>query len=183
MGIPVFLSYPQPYLKIQEKFINNVIKYLKERGLEAKTLGVTDYDMNAPLVAIRRLMSESNGLLTIAFRRAYIETGTGKPNTDMPNMKQYDISDKWITSMYCHIEPAMAFQIGLPILIFRESGVIADGILEKGVTGLYMPEFNLGLEESIEDYFKSDEWKQVIGTWEANVRNTYYNRGLPPTRY
>ena len=77
----------------------------------------------------------------------------------------------------------MAFQIGLPILIFRESGVIADGILEKGVTGLYMPEFNLGLEESIEDYFKSDEWKQVIGTWEANVRNTYYNRGLPPTRY
>lgn len=181
MGIPVFLSYPQPYLKTQEKFINNVIEYLRERGLEAKTLGVTDYDMNAPLVAIRRLMSESNGLLTVAFRRAYIEKGTGKPSTDMPKMKEYDISDKWITSMYCHIEPAMAFQIGLPILIFRECGVIDDGILEKGVTGLYMPEFDL--DEPVEQYFKSDEWKQVIGRWEAHVRNTYYNRGLPPTRY
>lgn len=183
MGIPVFLSYPQPYLKSQEKFIKNVIKYLRERGLETKTLGVTDYDMNAPLVAIRRLMSESNGLLTVAFRRAYIAKGVGKPDTDIPNMKQYDISDKWITSMYCHIEPAMAFQIGLPILIFRESGVIADGILEKGVTGLYMPEFNLDLDESIEEYFKGDEWKQVIGAWENHVKNIYYNRKSTSTSY
>jgi len=36
------------------------------RGLEPRTLGVTDYDMDAPLKAIRRLMLESNGLITIA---------------------------------------------------------------------------------------------------------------------
>lgn len=126
-------------------------------------------------------MRESNGLVTIAFRRAYIEKGIGKPDTDIDGNSEYDISNKWLTSMYCHIEPAMAFQIGLPIIIFREKGVVADGILEKGVTGLYMPEFNL--DGSIEDYFNGYEWKQVIGIWETQVRNTYYNKGLPPNRY
>lgn len=50
-------------------------------------------------------------------------------------MNQYDISNKWLTSPYCHIEAAMVFQIELPVLVFREKGVIDDGILEKGVLG------------------------------------------------
>lgn len=187
MNIPVFLSYPQPHLKKQEKFIEKVKKYLRSRGLEPITLGVTDYDMEAPLVGIRRLMSQSNGLLTIAFRRTLIKEGIYKPNADMNNIKERSIENEWLTSMYCHIEPAMAFQIGLPILIFRESGVIDDGILEKGVTGLYMPEFNLestkedkSIDDLIDEYFKKSEWNQVVAKWECCVRNVYYKRGLPP---
>ncbi len=68
MDISVFLSYPQPYLKKQEDFINAIKQELSNRGFCARTLGVTDYDMDEPLVAIRRLMMESNGILTIAFR-------------------------------------------------------------------------------------------------------------------
>lgn len=181
MGVSVFLSYPQPYLQRQKDFIDAIRKYLEERGFCARTLGVTDYDMEAPLVAIRRLMLESNGLLTIAFRRAYIEKGTGKPNTNINNMSEYDISNKWLTSPYCQIEPAMAFQIGLPILIFREKGVIDDGILEKGVVGTYMPEFDL--DKPIDEYFKSDEWKQLIGKWEGKVMKVCDNKGLPPKLY
>lgn len=181
MNISIFLSYPKPYLQRQKDFIDAVRNHLEERGFCTRTLGVTDYDTEAPLVAIRRLMMESNGLLTIAFRRAYIEKGTVKPNTDISNMKGYDISDKWLTSPYCHIEPAMAFQIGLPILIFREIGVIDDGILEKGVVGTYMPEFNL--DKPADEYFKSDEWKQLIGKWECMVRNVSDNKGLPPKLY
>ena len=68
MSHSIFLSYPRPYLKRQEEFIGRVIDYLRERQLEPRTLGVTDYDMDAPLTAIRRLMLESNGMVTIAFR-------------------------------------------------------------------------------------------------------------------
>ncbi|URZ14081.1 hypothetical protein [Clostridium felsineum] len=75
----------------------------------------------------------------------------------------------------------MAFQIGLPILIFLEKGVIADGILEKGVVGTYMPEFHL--DRLIDNYFKSDEWKKLIGKWEGLVRRVPYNKGLPPELY
>lgn len=181
MRIPVFLSYPQPYLKKQKMFIDELVKQLKSRGFEPRTLGVTDYDIEAPLVAIRRIMLESNGLLTIAFRRAYIKKGLGKPDTDIENMIEYDISNKWLTSPYCQIEPAMAFQIGLPILIFREKGVLADGILEKGVVGTYMPEFDI--DKPIDEYFHSNEWNQLIGRWEGYVRNVYSNKGLPPKLY
>lgn len=71
----VFLSYPQPYLKKQKQFIDKVASYLEERGLQPRTLGVTDYDMDAPLTAIRRLLLESNGLIAIAFRRSLVVNG------------------------------------------------------------------------------------------------------------
>ena len=97
-------------------------------------------------------MLESNGLVTIAFRRSLIKQGTGKPISDIGE-EEYDLSNKWLTSPYCQIEPAMAFQLGLPVLILREKGVIAEGILEKGVLGVYMPEFDLNC--NLDDYFKS----------------------------
>jgi hypothetical protein len=178
LKISVFLSYPQPFLQRQQIFIDKISAYLNERGFQPRTLGVTDYDMEAPLTAIRRLMLESNGLITIAFRRARIDSGIGKPDSDITGTHSYDISNKWLTSPYCHIEPAMAFQIGLPILIFREKGVIDDGILERGVTGLYMPEFDL--DKSIDSFFTNQEWKQIIGRWEGQVRKVVENKGYPP---
>ena len=69
MSSSIFLSYPRPYLKKQEEFIERITHYLEERYLQPRTLGVTDYDMDAPLTAIRSLMLESNRLVTIAFRR------------------------------------------------------------------------------------------------------------------
>lgn len=159
MGTSVFLSYPKPYNDGQKNFMAYLKDYLVSRGYEPRTLGVTDYDMDAPLRAIRRLMLESNGMIAIAFRRAVIESGIGKPASP----DSYSIDGKWLTSPYSHIEPAMAFQIGLPVLILRENGVIADGILEQGVLGTYMPEFNL--ENFSTDYLKSQEWNQLIRKW------------------
>jgi hypothetical protein len=111
--------------------------------LRPRTLGVTDYDMDAPLTAIRRLMLESNGLITVAFRRTYIADGMIRFNTDLAEVRPSPVQQMWLTSPWAHIEPAMAYQLGLPILIFREKGVFADGILQQGLLGLYMPEFDL----------------------------------------
>ena len=180
MSISVFLSYPQPHMKNQENFINEIKSYLKYRGLEPRTLGVTDYDTNEPLTAIRRLMLESNGMLTIAFRRALIEKGVTRPNSDN-GKESTDLLNSWTTSPWCHIEPAMAFQIGLPILILREQGVLADGVLEKGVTGTYLPEFSL--YDPIDNYLKSEEWNQIIGIWEGYVRTVVKSKGFPPKLY
>lgn len=180
MSSSVFLSYPKPYLKRQKEFIDRVICYLEERGLHPRTLGVSDYDMDAPLTAIRRLMLESNGLVAIAFRRSLIEQGIGKPASDI-GQKEYDLSGQWLTSPYCQIEPAMAFQLGLPVLILREKGVLAEGVLEQGVLGVYMPEFDL--DSNLDDYFKSKEWTQIIIKWECYVRKVVDNKGKPPMLY
>ncbi len=178
--IPVFLSYPKPYCKSQEDFIAQVCDYLESRGIAARTLGVTDYDMQEPLTAIRRLLLESNGLITIALRRSHIKEGIGKPSSDT-GQASYSLNDTWLSSPYCQIEPAMAFQIGLPILIFREAGVIAEGMLEKGVTGTYLPEFDLS--NPLSNYLEGQEWKQLMGKWEGYVRNVVDNKGKPPRQY
>lgn len=180
MRTSVFLSYPQPYLKRQKDFVCSIISYLRDRGFEPRTLGVTDYDIHEPLAAIRRLMLESNGLITIAFRRNLIKSGLSKPDSDI-GQSTYEVTEAWLTSPYCQIEPAMAFQLGLPILILREKGVIAEGILEKGVTGTYLPEFDL--EDSVSEYLNSEEWRQLIGKWEGYVRNVSENKGMPPKLY
>jgi hypothetical protein len=177
MGIPIFLSFPQPHLQKQSDFVRDVSSYLRSRGLEPKTLGVNEYDTDAPLTAIRRLMLESNGLITIAFRRLWIDGGTYRKDADVTWTAPSPLTATWLTSPYCHIEPAMAFQLGLPILLLRERGVLSDGVLEKGVVGTYMPEFSVDATSS---YLQTPEWGQLIAKWEGQVRAVRDAKGHPP---
>lgn len=179
--ISIFLSYPQPHKNEQIEFITNIIDFLKAKDISPRTLGVTDYDNNAPLEAIRRLMLECDGFITVAFGRTFINDGVGKLNADVEGIVPYDLSGKYFTSPYCQIETAMAFQLGLPILTMREKGVIAEGVLEKGVTGLYLPEFDLS--KDADKYLTSSEWRQTISQWEAYVIRVNEKKGKPPQLY
>jgi hypothetical protein len=178
MGISIFLSYPKPCFGRQAAFVGHINEYLTQRGFAPRTLGVTDYDMDAPLTTVRRLMLECNGLLTIAFRRTYVEKGTVRLQTDIANLSEDQIDGVWLTTPWAHIEPAMAYQLGLPVMILREKGVLADGILERGVVGLYMPEFDL--DQPMEAYFEAAEWNGIIGKWEGYVRAVVERKGRPP---
>jgi len=178
MNISVFVSYPKPFLSAQKAFVDALEFYLQGRGIGPRTLGVTDYDMDAPLKAIRRLMLECNGLITIALRRIRVDHAVARPAAELPGPTDTMLRDSWLTSPYCHIEPAMAYQIGLPILILREKGVIPDGMLEKGVVGTYMPEFDLTVSPT--QYFETKEWRDIIGRWEGFVRGVVETKGNPP---
>ncbi len=50
-----------------------------------------------------------------------------------------------MSTAWPQIETAMAYQIGLPIVVWREKSVRAEGLFEPGVAGLYMPEFDAAL--------------------------------------
>jgi len=153
MRISVFFSYPKPAFSRQEEFVRRITDYLEERGFAPRTLGVTDYDMDAPLTAIRRLMLDANGLITVAFRRTYVESGAARAGTDIDGLDSDTIDGTWLTTPWAHIEPAMAYQLGLPLLLLREKGVLADGIHERGIVGLYLPEFDL--DKPQDEYFES----------------------------
>ena len=181
MPISVFLSHPQPINDAQKEFIEKLKLWLDKRGFLARTLGVTDYSDAAPLNAIRGLMSESNGLICIALRRSHIDTGSATVRRGKGYIEK-KIEDQWLTSPWAHIEPAMAYQIGLPILILRESGVLDDGVLEKGIIGLYMPEFDLATFDD-EHYLDTSEWTGVSRQWEQHVRNVVANKCQPPKLY
>jgi hypothetical protein len=180
MKISVFLSYPKPITLQQETFLQKTLSYLNSRGLSPRTLGVTDYDMEAPLKAIRRMLLECNGLISIAFRRSLIVRGTFRFGTDLPALVEQPLDNTWLTSPWSQIEGAMAYQLGLPVLLFRETGVHAEGIFEKGVVGLYMPEFDVSKADY---YFSTLEWNEVMGKWEGYVRSVVEKKGNPPKLY
>lgn len=108
--------------------------------------------------------------------------GKSRPNPDLPGAEEVRISDVWLTGPYYQIEPAMAYQLGLPTLILRERGVEQEGLLEKGVVGTYMPEFALD-ERGDSDYLESPEWNDLIGKWEGFVRAVVDKKGSPPRLY
>jgi hypothetical protein len=84
-----------------------------------------------------------------------VERGTARLRTDIEQLREEPIDGSWLTTPWAHIEPAMAYQLGLPVLMIRESGVMADGILERGVVGLHMPEVDL--QSEVDAYFETAE--------------------------
>ncbi len=175
MKIPVFVSCPKSYLERQENFLLQVEEFLTLRDFLPMTLGRTEYSIDAPLEAIRRLMAGSYGLLCLAFRRTLITDGCDRPKSDLGE-KESDRGGTWLSSPYCQIEPAMAYQIGLPVLIWREAGVVPEGLLDRGAVGLSMPEFNLEMPIDL----TQQQWSQPLQDWIDRVRNAHRQTGKAP---
>ena len=130
--VPVFLSRPTPHLNAQAQFVEEFMAELRSRGFEPFTMGPgSTYNYDAPLVGIRRILTHCCGLVSIAFRRTYAPSIITNPDADIPDRDERRATDAWFTSPYCQIEPAMAFQLGLPILVLREKGVVSEGVLEQ----------------------------------------------------
>lgn len=181
MRVPVFVSKPSPHLVAQVEFVEQFKTTLQARGFEPLTLGPgSSYDYEAPLAGIRRLLTHCCGLVSIAFRRTHAVATTKYRGADIDGVTEQLNGDLWFTSPYCQIEPAMAFQLGLPILVLREEGVSAEGVLENGVTGLYLPEFSLSADQS---FLQSDAFHRLFEQWGARVQMVYKRRGEPPKLY
>jgi hypothetical protein len=175
MKLPVFVSTPKSYLQVQKEFVSSLETSLLARGLEPVTLGRSEYDINAPLEAVRRLMNACCGLICIGLRRTYVAEGVDRPASDIGEVEK-NRAGTWLSSAYCQIEPAMAYQIGLPILLWREKGVADDGVFDRGAVGLSMPEFDLSNPPALTDQY----WSQPLDQWVDMVRSVHRNRGNAP---
>ena len=133
-----------------------------------RTLGVPRYYRDAPLEAVRRLVVASQGLMGIAFRRTYVGQGLANHRDGTDGRRAHPLKDQWLTSPWVQIESAMAYQIGLPVLLLRETGVLAEGVLEPGVVLGDIPTFTL--EGAAGDYLDSAEWHGLLSDWEIRLR-------------
>jgi hypothetical protein len=176
VSISVFLSHPRPNNPSQQRLVDRIREYFRDRDLEPRTLGVSDYDTEAPLARIRRLMLECNGVLVLGLRRYRVDQGAAVYLDNSGATVERPISGKWITSPWCHIEAGMGFQLGLPVLAFREAGVVADGVLERGVMASCMPE--IALDGQGDEFLATQEGKQLINRFEADVRDLRRQKGI-----
>lgn len=156
----VFLSYPKEINQNQEEFITLIKKHFHLHNMSTITVGVDSYNMDAPLSTIRQKISDCSGMITIALKRLYVEKGIMNYESSVVDRTEKSITLQWFTSPFCHIEAAMAYQMGKPILIMRERDVFIEGILDPSNTGIYMPEFNL--EKDLNLFFEGKKWLQLV---------------------
>jgi len=171
--LPIFLSYSSPCTRTQFFMADGIYRFLARRSLLPRTLGVNEYDLKVPLEAVRKIMSESYGLLAIAFQKTTIQHGVTSRRYGKGRARRLVLENQSLTSPWVQIEAAMAYQWRLPILILREKGVVGDGLLELGVASSFMPEFDLS--EPAASFLNGHQFRSVFTQWEVEVRSTRIN--------
>lgn len=138
----VFLSYSRPVEDYQASFLELMLTYLgQQAGIDPVVLGndvATAYD---PLTWIIESIDACSGLIALAFRRNLIGRGTQRQVLPDGTVLLRELENEWLTSSYCHIEVALAFQRRLPLLIVQESDVVQEGVLDRSSTGTSVFEF------------------------------------------
>jgi hypothetical protein len=126
MPINVFVSVGRTFNPQQELFVSSVENYLTEAGLRPRTVGRNDFTHKQPLQLIDELMCRSAGALILALERVAIDQGKerGGPPAGVR------IENELLSTPWNQIEAAFAYARRLPILVVRELGVRAEGLLE-----------------------------------------------------
>ncbi len=163
--VPVFLSHPSRLNSIQQEFVDAIISKIREALLFPRTLPVTEQYPETPLTNIRRMMLSSYGFISLNLnqRQVYIiQNNLGQPQN------QFALEG----SPFAQIEPAMAYQYGLPILLIREAGVEQSGIWSFGIGPFLILEWDP--TRPLEDFFTSNAWLEIFQNWISQVRNGFY---------
>jgi hypothetical protein len=127
--VPVFLSVGRPFRPEHQMMLDKVTGALDALGLSIRTAKRDEWTfqrLDNPLSAVRSLMRECHGALVVTFARTRFTGGYEWPDSE----HQLAISARSTTTVWNHMEAAMAFQIGVPILLLREARVHPEGMLD-----------------------------------------------------
>nr|WP_312292154.1 hypothetical protein [Clostridium chromiireducens] len=172
--VPVFLSHPSRLNSTQQQFVDAIIKQIKSALLFPRTLPITEQYPETPLTNIRRMMLSSYGLVALNLKQRQV-------SVIQNNLGQPQDSVVWEGSPFAQIEPAMAYQYGLPILLIREIDVEQIGIWSFGIGPFLILEWNSNAP--LGDFFTSNAWLEIFQNWISQVRNGYYIQTQPPFQY
>lgn len=172
--IPVFLSHPSRLNSIQQKFVSIIILEIKKALLFPRTLPVSEQYPEPPLTNIRRMILSSYGFIALNLAQREVRVLQN-------NLREEQNFRTWEGSPFAQIEPAMAFQYGLPMLLIRESTVEQSGIWAFGIGPFLLLEWNPNLP--LENFFNSTAWLEIFQNWISQVRNGFYLQTQPSFQY
>lgn len=172
--IPVFLSHPSRLNSVQQQFVNILIREIRTALLFPRTLPISEQYTETPLTNIRRMISSSYGLVALNLKQR-------KVNVIENNLGQPQSQTIWEGSPFAQIEPAMAYQFGLPLLLIREVDVEQNGIWAFGIGPFLLLEWDS--TQPVGDFFRRNDWKEIFQNWISHVRNGYYIQTQPEFKY
>ena len=158
----VFISVGGTSTEQQETFVRAVEDRLRIEGITPHTVGRNTFSADAPLKAISELMNRCTGTVVIALERTYFASGMERRG----GSKETTLTDVKLPTPWNHIEAAMAYTRGLPLMVIVETGIKSEGLLERGYDW-YVQWINP--EPAA---LNSAEFNGVLASWKQKMVNT-----------
>lgn len=179
---PVFLSTTTHLNDKQQQFLDRLIFEIENALLFPRTLPLSESYPESILTDIRRLVSSSYGMLAVNLRRFKIQTVELNEQTTPPTPLPSPAF--WEGSVYSQVEPSMAFQFGLPLLLVREEDTdLNNGIWAGGIAPLNLFIVWHSDTQTVDQFFSTPEWRSAFANWSAQVRNAFYIQTEPAFKY
>jgi hypothetical protein len=154
--IDVFISRPTWVAGEFEKGLAGFLGLLTDLGLRPRTLGATDYPNKAPLDEVIRLMESCAGVVILGYPQIVATSGTVK---GQQIAGQLALATEWN-----HIEAALAYARGLPLLVIHHIG-IKRGIFDRGAISSFI--YELDLTDPAWPLF--EKVRGAVQTWKTRV--------------
>ncbi|GAB5446872.1 MAG: hypothetical protein Gyms2KO_17450 [Gymnodinialimonas sp.] len=120
MGTP----YSQKYIEFRDE-LETILR--DTLGADPRILGKNEYPTGSPLLKIKEVMSDCDGVLVVAYERKFVEVGAEKRSA----ANETPINERTYTTPWNHIESAMAFSLGIPLYVICEKGLKEEGLIES----------------------------------------------------
>ena len=168
MLIPVFVSMPNTLSQQQRLAQQLIFGELGHHGIEARTLGRTDYPTSFPLREVLTLAKHCSGGVILGFSQVVATAGVlknGTPFKTRINKGKHIL----FPTPWNQLEAGILFAIDVPLLVFREPG-ISGGVFDNGVTDLFVHP----MPKPDAEYQEKKALRAVFQKWTAQVRVHYY---------
>ncbi|MEI5673202.1 MULTISPECIES: hypothetical protein [unclassified Nocardioides] len=159
MGSDVFLSVGRTSSVEQEAVIKALEQALRTTGVAPRTVGRTDFSSAAPLKQIEKVLDECHGTVVLALERMSVEKAVARRGSP----DESAISQIRLPTVWNHIEAAMSYRQGLPLLMIVERGLLPEGLLE--------PSYDWYVQTIAPDpaAFQTNEFRAVLADWVKKV--------------
>jgi hypothetical protein len=155
----VFLSAGTKRSQEQEQFIAALQERLASAGFETRS---AQWSSINPLAKIKEEMNGCDGAVIVAFERIYAKEGRERA----ASTKFVQLRDIRFTTVWNHVEAAMAYCLGLPLFIVCEPNLREEGLLEK--FDWYIHRTRLSADTP-----REPEFLGIFQDWAVRVRKRY----------
>lgn len=165
--IPVFFSRGTPFNDVQKKYIDYFKTRFEQYGLRLET---AEWSAENALLPVRKKLKEAYGCVVLAIERMHSVESIYKQGSP----KESKAVSEFFTTPWVQMESAMAYQEGLPLLIFAEQKIKNEGMIELGTHEFRIFSINPELPEELEE----DNFKFLIKSWAERVRQHYLEKKM-----
>lgn len=161
--IPIYISHATPHTSQQCRFIQDVKDYFRGFDMLCENVYVSDY--RYVMESIRDKIKTCCGIVIVAYERKYMTSAIHKRGADLPGVTTEVMTNVSETTPFIHIEAAMAMAYDLPVIVLKEKGILAEGVLDTSYHGAIRLDFDF----NDPSFFHSREIHTAVSSFYQNV--------------